>query len=156
MAAKRYDAAVVNRDTNKGENRGVLTDREDALDDEVVELLERGLVGLGERARELFGGVRLGGLERLAGEGETAEEPHEALSRGALLLALLVLDELLERRRLVRRRLVASSDFLWIEMAVRMRSSGPRLRSGVSQRCCPSDRSGRGRKQPIRVGLDVV
>ena len=92
-----------------------MTYGEDALDDEVVELLEGGLVRLGERGGELLGGVGLRGLQGLAGEGEPAEEPHEALGRGALLLGLLVLDEQLERRRRRGPRVIPGAHFLRAE-----------------------------------------
>ena len=91
-AAKRGVISERDRDTNKGENRGVLTDREDALDDEVVVLLERRVIRLRERGGELGILVCLRDLQRLAREREAAQEPHEALGRGALLLALLLLD----------------------------------------------------------------
>ena len=69
------------------------THGEDTLDDKVMELLEGALVRFGERSGELLGGVGLCGLKGLAGEGEAAQEPHEALGRGALLLTLLVYNE---------------------------------------------------------------
>ena len=112
-AAKRGVISERDRDTNKGENRGVLTDREDALDDEVVEFLECTLVRLAEGCRELLARAGLGGEESLAGERETTEEPHETLGRGALLLPLLVHDEKFEGRRLRGSSIVASPDFLW-------------------------------------------
>lgn len=75
-------------------------------------LLERVLVALGEGGRELLRLVALRVLEGLAGEGEAAEEPHQALGRDALLLALLVLDELLEGAGLSWVCVVAGAHFL--------------------------------------------
>ena len=111
-AAKRGVISERDRDTNKGENRGALTDREDALDDEVVELFERCLVRARERGGELLARVCLRGEESLASEGEAAEEPHQALCRNALLLALLIFDELLEGAGLGGVRVVAGAHFL--------------------------------------------
>ena len=88
------------------------TYREDTLDDKVVVLLERVLVALGEGGRELLRLVALRVLKGLAGEGEAAEEPHQALGRNALLLSLLVLDELFKRCRLGWSSIVSGFDFL--------------------------------------------
>lgn len=88
------------------------TDREDTLYDEVVELLERGLVRLAERGRELLGRVCLRREQGLAREGEAAEEPEEAFRSSPLLLGLLVHDEKLERGGLLEGSIVPSTDFL--------------------------------------------
>ena len=100
------------------------TDAEKGLDDKAVELLERGLVRLGEADGELLALVGLAARECDLGELEPAEQPEEALGRRALLLALLVVDERLERRGLGRRREEARADFLL----------GRRARRGVEAR----------------------
>ena len=51
-------------------------------------------------------------LEGLAREREPAEEPHEALGSGALLLALLVHNKQFERGGLGGVGIVTSTDFL--------------------------------------------
>ena len=97
---------------NQARDGWEITHREDALDHEVVEFLERRLVRLAERCRKLGGLVLLGDLERLAGELQAAQEPHQTLGRRPLLLALFVLHELLERARQCGGRVVACADFL--------------------------------------------
>ena len=89
-----------------------ITDGEDALDDEVVELLERGFVRLCEGGRELLGRIRLRGLEGFAGEGEAAQEPHQTLGSRTLLLALLAHNEELEGGALLGVGLIPGANFL--------------------------------------------
>lgn len=59
-------------------------------------LLQSGTVRLGERLGKFGLLLRLCILESFAREVESAEKPHQAFSGRALLLALLVNDELLE------------------------------------------------------------
>jgi hypothetical protein len=88
-------------------------DREDTLDNKVVEFLERVLITRRERGRELLGGLLLSVGERLCSEVESTEKPHQALGCRALLAALeLVLDHLLECSRLSGVRGMAGADFL--------------------------------------------
>jgi hypothetical protein len=91
---------------------GTGTYSEDTLDYEVVERLKRGFIARCERGGKLGGRVLLCVQESLAGEGKAAEEPHQALGRGPLLLLKLVLDKRLERGRLSLVRCISSTDFL--------------------------------------------
>ena len=83
-----------------------------ALDHKVVIFLQRHFVRLAESHRELFRLVGLCVLQCFAGEGKTAQQPHQALSSGALLFPLLVLYELLKRGRQRRVCIVAGANFL--------------------------------------------
>ena len=89
-----------------------ITDGEDALDDEVVELLESRFVCFCESRRELLGRIRLRCLEGFAGEGEAAQEPHQTLGGRALLLALLAHNEELEGGALLGVGLIPGANFL--------------------------------------------
>ncbi len=106
----------------------------------LVVLLEGGLIALGERGRQLLGLVRLRVGQRHLSELEAAAgvksnqavrqsnelcaacgrpgcvpgEPEESLGGGALLLALLVLDQQLERLVRLGVRQVPRPDFLWL------------------------------------------
>jgi GAF domain-containing protein len=93
-----------------------MTYREGGLDEGVVVLLERGFVAVREPHGQLLGRLAIlpqRVLQPEASEGEPAEEPHEPLRRRPLLPRLeLVLDELLEGRRLGRVGSVARAYFL--------------------------------------------
>lgn len=81
-----------------------------------MELLERGLVSLGERDAELDLLVVDVVAETEGGELETTEEPHEGIGSDALLDLgvdrLVVRQELLERRRLCGVGEVVGADLL--------------------------------------------
>ena len=97
--------------TSKPE-RGECTNRKNTPDDEVVVLLQAGVVPLGKRLGEFDVRIALSSVKRLMRERETAEEPHEAFCRDFFLFGLLIEREELERARLVRLGEVPGADFL--------------------------------------------
>jgi hypothetical protein len=87
-------------------------DREEPLDHEIVVLLQSAAVGIAERISELLLGIFLDFLEPQASKGVPAKEPHEALRRRPLLLALLIFHQLFDGAGQRRCLVVPRTEFL--------------------------------------------